>query len=244
MIEPAEHRADRMHLVARRQCGAVDHDDGQVETARGDQLGLRARAAGILADDRLDRVGLQEAGVAVRIERPAIDDERMVRQRWRGARHVDEAQEIMVPGPRGKGRDVHPAEREHHPPRGPGKRGDRGLDVSDSVPAIAGGRHPRWAGERDERHARAARGGDRVRAHRRRERVGRIDQMGDDLRPHMTFEPFDTAEAADTDRHRLRLGVRNAAGVAQRRPLAAPGERPGQRAGFGGAAEDQDVAHG
>lgn len=244
MIEPAEHRVDAVHLVARRKRGAVDQDHRQTEAACGDQLGLGADAAGVLADDRLNRMVLQQANVVFDAKWATIDYERMVRQHRRGSRRVDKAQKILVLGLCGKGRDMHPSEREHHPLRGPRERSDGGLDIGDKAPIIASDRRPSRPGERDRRHPCGTSSGDRIRAHPRREGVGRVDQMRHGMRAQIAIEALDAAKAADAGRHRLRLGVGDAAGVAERRADTALRERTGQGAGFGGAAKDQDIAHG
>jgi hypothetical protein len=56
---------------------AIDHDHRQAQRARGDQLGLRRAAPGVLAHHQVHRVVAQQGQVAVQRERPAIDHQRV-----------------------------------------------------------------------------------------------------------------------------------------------------------------------
>ena len=80
-------------------------------------------------------------------------------------------------------------------------------------------------------------------AHRRGERMGGIDQMGDALLPQIAHKARDTAEAADTHRHRLRPWLVRPPGIAQQRARSPLGKSGRKRACFGGPAQYEDVGN-
>ena len=244
MIDPAQHVGDVMDFRSLGQVRTVDHQDGQPQHARGGQLGLGTTSAGILADDQIDRLCAQQRCVGFHGEGTAIDDDVVVRQRDVFPRRIDEAQQIVVLRLSGEGIDMHPPQRQHHPPRRAGERGDGTGDVRNPLPAITRLRVPRGAGQREMRDADLRGGGDRVGAYLCGERVRGIHQMRDIGVAQIGYEAFDPAEAANPNRHWLRLRVRDPARIAQRGGKRALRQRGGERAGFGGAAEDQDVRHG
>jgi precorrin-3B C17-methyltransferase len=244
MIEPVQHVLGRMHLQPSGQGRPVYHDHAEREGTCRAQLRLRAGAAGVLADHELDPVRRHQPPVAVDIERPAIDHQMMPRQPGRLLWRIDEPQQILVLRLHRERIDMHSPQREHHAPRGASQRRDRTLDIAHAGPAITRAGHPGGARQGDVRHPRTRRSHDRIRAHSRRERMRRIDQMRHAVRPQMRDETLDTAKAAHPDRDRLHLGVRHAPGVAQHGRIASPGQHRSQRAGLGRAAQHQDVRHG
>lgn len=241
MMEPVQHIVHMMHRERAGGGRPVDHQYGKAEAACGDKLGLRARAPGILADDKVDAVIVQQPHVALDGERPPIDDQDVVGQRWRAVRCIDETQQIVVPGLRGKGFDMHAPKREHYPARRAGEGADGGRDVRHPLPPVAGLRRPGAPGQGQQRRAGLLRGSNGIGTHDGGKRMGGIHQMRDPLIPDVARQPFDPAETADAHRNRLYLRVGDAAGIAERGGKAARGQSRGQRARFGGAAKDQDM---
>jgi len=90
---------------------------------------------------------------------------------------------------------------------------------------------------------RLPRRGNGMLAHRRSERMGGIDQMGDALLPQIAHEACNPAKAADAYRHRLRPWLLRAPGVAQQRARPPLGKSCRERAGFGGPAQYEDVGN-
>ena len=74
--------------------------------------------------------------------------------------------------------------------------------------------------------------------------MGSVDQMGHAFTAYMLGQPLDTAEAAHARRDCLRARRFGSARIAEHRALAALRQRGGQRARFGRAAEQKDMAHG
>ena len=73
--------------------------------------------------------------------------------------------------------------------------------------------------------------------------MGGVDEKVDAVFLEMGGKTLDAAEAADADRHACGTGFSRAAGERQR-DVVLRGEFSGKLAGFGGAAEDEDLFHG
>ncbi len=212
-------------------------------SARGIQLGARARAARILGDDHLDAVFAQQGQFARRREGAAIHDQMMVGPgRRRGG--IDEAQQVEMLRGLGKVADGLAAKCQEHARRVGAERSDRLFGIRHADPAITGAFHPFGSGQREQRHARPLRRRNRIGADPRGEGVGRVDQMRHAFALQVIGQPLDPAEPADAYRDRLGAGVLGAARIAQHRAYPALRQRGGQRARLGRAAEQKDMAHG
>lgn len=244
MIQPGQHILGRVGFLPRGNKGAVDHQNRQAPLARGDQLGLGALAARVFAHQQVDGVILNQAGIALDGERPAIHHQTVVGQGWRLIGRIDKAQQVMVLRLRGKGGHMHPPQRQHDAARRPGQSGHGFLHARDMVPDVARTGHPGRTGERDMPDARQTRGFDGVGAHRRGEGMGGIDQMRYPLFAQIVRQPRAAAKAAYAHRHGLSVGGLRPASVAERGGYALGRQQARQRAGFGGAAQKKDIRHG
>lgn len=244
MTQPAHDFRGTVHFQPGGDGGPVDHDHRQAKGARGDELGLRAAAPGILADHEVNAMFAHQRRVAIGGERAAIDDERMPGQARGHFGRVDETQEVMMLRLRGERFHMHPAEREHHLMARTAEGSDRPGHAFDMSPAIAGHRPPCRAGQGDEGNARKARRFDGMGAHRRGERVRRVDEVGNAVFPQILGKSGDSTKAADPDRDGLHAGRSRAAGVTERRRDAFIRQQHGQRAGFGGPTQQEDFRHG
>lgn len=244
MTQPRQHIFRAMDLVPLGNGGAVDHQHRQAQFARGDEFRFGARAARVLADHKVDGVALQQRTIARGGKRPAIDHKRVVRQRWRLVRLIDETQQVMVLRLRSKCSDVHPPQRQQNAQAGAGERGNGRVDIGHRAPAVPCDRLPGGARQRDVRHVDAPGGLNGMSAHRGGEGVGRVDQMGHARFAQVIGKPVHAAEPADTHRHRLRARAFGAASIAESSGDAMSGQKAGQRAGFGGATQNKDFWHG
>ena len=244
MIDPRQHIGDVMDGLRLWHGGAVDHEDRQAERPRRVDLGASPLPSGIFGDHQIDPVIPHQGKIAVQRERAAVDQQMMVRQRRRHIGRIDEAQQIMMLRLGGKGFDMHAAERQHDAPGRAVERADSARDVGGMSPAVALPRLPCRAGEHEMRNARITRGGGGIGAHRRGEGVGRVDEVGELFRLQKRGQSGSAAKAADAHRHRLGTRISGASGIAQHGAFAALGKGFCQRARFGRAAKDQDMAHG
>lgn len=244
MIQPVKNYMRIMDFQPVGQSWPVDHQDRQAEPPGGDQLRLRAGAAGIFAEDQVDAMVLHQPQVAIGIEGAAIDQQMMVWQRGRHRRRIDEAQQIEMLRLGGESVRVQSAERQHDAPGGAIQRGNRAGDVGHMGPVIARFRVPGRAGQGDEGDAGLACRHDGIAAHHGGEGMSGVDQMGDAFAAQIGGQTFRSAKAADAHWHRLWAGIVDPAGIAERRLLAAFGQQAGERARFGRSAQNQDVAYG
>ncbi len=223
--------------------GAGYQNDLEAKRPRRIDLGARTLATGILGNDAVDGVPLQERQIVIVAERAAIDDNLAVRQGLRILRRIDEAQEVVMLRLGGKEIEVLPADGEKHASRVAFKRRDRAGHVGHRTPTVARLAHPGFALERHQRDAGKPRSLDRIGADLRRERVGRIDEMGDSVVAHPLGETFRAAEPADTGFDRLRTRVVHPAGIGQygSKPRIGAGLR--QPACFAGSAENEGAGH-
>lgn len=242
MIDPGQGSRDIRDLPAGRGRRAFDQHDRQAERSGGVELRFRAGPPGVPRDYQVDGVFDQQRAIAVGIERSAGHDDMMARQRRRRRGRIDETQQVPVPGPRREGFEPLPAEGEENPPRRTGQRLDRRHEIGNRRPSVSGARAPWWSGKRYHWDAALGARSDGIAADLRREGMRGVDQMGDALGPQMRDEPRHPAEPADAHRKRLRARCRRSPRVGERRPLALRRQGFGEPTGFGGSAENEDVA--
>lgn len=241
MGKPVEDCVHGIHFAARGQRRALHHQYRYPQLAGGQQLGARTFAAGVLADDKLDAMALEQRKVALEGKWATIDHYMMVGQGDRRRGWVDQAQHIVMLSLRCEFGQMHAPQRQQDALRRTGQRGDRSVDVGDLMPAVAGFGRPWRTGQGEQRHPRDVGCRDGVGAHLHGKRVGGIDQVGDALFGQVTDQAVHAAEAAHTCGQRLNAGILDPAGVAEAGAQPARGQRLGEQAGFGGAAQEQDV---
>ena len=115
--------------------------------------------------------------------------------------------------PRRERRDVLAADGEEHVCRRLRKSRDRGADISDLDPGVAGRLGPGRAFERDQRRAGLRTRRDRIAAHLGGEGMRRVDHMRDAFPPNVVGKPAHPAKAADAGRQRLVGGRAGAAAI-------------------------------
>lgn len=244
MTKPREHILGATDLCPVWNGRAVYHQHRQTELPRGEQLGLGALTAGVLAHHHVDGMALHQAAVPSDREGTTIDDQAMMGQSGRAFRGVHEAQQIMVLRLGGEGFHMHPSQRQHDLAGRAVQRGDRPVNVGNTGPAVAGDRLPGWTGQRDMGDASQPGSFHGMGAHRRGKGVCRVNQMGHACFTQIIGQPRNTAEATDTDRHRLGAGSLRTAGIAERRRNALCREQSGKSARLGRAAKQEDIRHG
>ncbi|GCC47473.1 hypothetical protein chiPu_0031774, partial [Chiloscyllium punctatum] len=184
-----------------------DHDDGKVERACGVDLGAGAGSAGIAGDDPFDIARAHHLELGLEREGSARDDDVRIGQWQRLLGRIDKSQRIGLLRQGTERRDMLAADCEKYIGTTLRQGRDRGCDVRDLDPAVAGGPLPGRAFEREQRCRGLRAGGDRVAAHLGREGVRRVDHMGDAFTTQIIGKAADAAEAADAGRQRL-LGRR------------------------------------
>lgn len=223
--------------------GAVYHQDRQAELARGDQLGLGAPAARILAHHQVNGVILHQPAVPGGGERAAIHDHAVRGQDRRLLGRIDEAQHVMMLRLGSKGRHVHPSQCQKDAAGWPGERVHRFVDVGKARPAVAGGGFPARPGQRQMRNASQPGRLYRMGAHRGGKGMSRVDQMSHAMAAQIVRQSRHAAEATDADWHWLATGCLRPAGITERCRYVARRQQVGKRTGLGRAAQQENIGH-
>jgi len=244
MTEPGEYILGAVDLCPVWNGRAVYHQHRQAELSRGEQLGLSALPAGVLAHDQVDGMDLHQAAVPCDCEGTTIHDQALAGQSGRAFRSIDEAQQIMVLRLGGEGFHMHPSQREHDVAGWPAQRSDRTVNVWNMRPMVTGDRLPGRTGQRDMGDAGQPSSVHGMRAHRRGKGVCRVNQMRHAMMAQIVGQSRNAAEASDTHRHRLSTGSLRAAGIAERRRNALCREQSGESVRLGCAAQQEDMSHG
>lgn len=79
--QPVHGLLRRLALQARRQLRAANHDDGDLQRSGSFNLGVGVGTAGILADDTVDSMALEQSDFVFQRERAACNDELVARLR-------------------------------------------------------------------------------------------------------------------------------------------------------------------
>jgi len=203
MTEPAHHLGHAFHPQPVGHLRPRDHDHGQTQLTRGVDLGARACPPGVASDDPFDTPRAHHLQFAVECERPTRNDEISIRQRERPFSGINEAQRIGVLRPCRERRDVLPPNGKKHAGGLFRQGGDRGRDIGDLDPDIAGRFHPWLAFQRDQRRCSDGASRNRIAADLGCERMGRIYHMRETLLPDGIGKTIGAAEATDTRRQRL-----------------------------------------
>ena len=197
VIEPGERLLDVAHRLGSGPRRPRDDDHRQPALARGGELGLCHRPAGVLRDDHVELVAVDQPELAGDGERAAVQQQRMVRRQRGGVGRLDAAHEKERVAHGGERCEALAPGREEHAPAG--RRQQRGgvLERRHLMPfdrafalerrsleAQQRGVGPRARGERRPRHALG-------------ERVRGVDHRLDALLPDIGGETFGAAEAAD-----------------------------------------------
>lgn len=243
MIQPLQHLRNAEHFAAVRARGPFHHEDRQAQDARRVEFGVGAPSSRVLGHDDVHPMPAHERQIAAHIEGTARNDHRVLGQWRRLGWRIDQSQDVVMLRLRREFAGMQPADSQQDAFRRPGQGRDGAIDIGHRLPAIAGACLPGGSRQRQQGNTGLLRGGLRMPAHLRGERMRCIDEMGDRVLAQIANEPRDAAEAADPYRDRLRLGLTHAPGIGQNGCLPAFGEAAGQSAGFGRSAQDKDVAH-
>lgn len=244
MKDPVQHGFGHMHFAPFGRCGAINHQHGQAQLARGGKFCLRPDAACILADDKVDTMRLHQCAITRDGERAAIHHQTMPWQRRRRIGRIDKAQQVMMLGMNGKSRGMHSAQREKDTPRRSINGGNGLIHIGNMGPLVAPLRGPSGAGQGDMGDAGLFGRRNSIGAHLGSKGVGGVDQMGDARITDETDQAVNTAKSADPHRHWLGARMLCASGIAERGLHTRVGQQSGQSACFGRAAQNEDMVHG
>ena len=244
MIEPRQDIVELRKTRAGRHCGALDHQHAQPQFARGDELGLCPRAAGVLGDDQLGPVVAQQGDVSGHVERPSGESYGRVRQGQRRVGLVHQPQQIVVLGMVGKDGQRLLADGQKDPRRGLRQGCGGGFDIGQMGPGVGGGLAPRGTLKRGQRDTGLRAGGMGVAAHLCGERMGRVDYAGDVILRDEIEQSGHATKATHAGGQRLRHGGRRASGIAEQRIIATLGQSAREAGCLCRAAKNEGARHG
>ncbi|MEY9236608.1 hypothetical protein ABIF78_008931 [Bradyrhizobium japonicum] len=216
---------------------------GQAEHAGRVDLGVRTIAAGIAGDDPRDAACAHHLQLTLKREWSTRHDH--VGSEGQGCLgRIDETQRVGMLWLRRERRDVLAADGEEHFSRRLGQRGDRGVDVVNFDPVVAGRPGPGCALQRNQLRAGFRAGLDRVAAHLGGEGVRRVDHMRDAFAANIAGKPAHAAEATDAGRQRLIGGRAGSAAIGIHGVDARACDFRGEQARIGGSAQNEGARHG
>ncbi len=244
MIQPVQDILKPVKTGARGQPGPVDHDHAQAQFARRLQLGLRARATGILGHDKLNALICHQGQVALGGKRPARNHQPAIRQGQGRRRRIDQPQQIAMLRRMGERLEILLADGQKDPCRRRRQGRHRARDIRHMLPVITPARLPRRALERGQRNAGLMAGRHGVAAHPGGEGMRGVDDRADILVAQIVQQPGHPAKAPHP--HRQGLGARHsgAPGIGKHGIRTAFGQRGGQLRSLGRTAQDKETWHG
>lgn len=243
MIKPIHNLLLRLQNAAPGQGGAVHHDDGQLQRARGIQFRTRTNAAGVFGDDHVDGVALQQRAIPGQVKGTGGDFKRVVGQGNWGFGLVHKAQKIVML--RGFGEKIYVlfANRKKDTTRLVSKCGQHAGVIRDMLPGIPFTRLPGRAFKADQWRVGLGNRHERIARHLRSERMGRINDMGDLFRMDVINQTADTSKAAHTGWQGLAARGIGASGVGKDGICTAFRQMARQARGFGRPAQKKDFLY-
>ena len=233
MIDPGERFIDRADGGDTGWLAALDHDDLDTELPRRGDLGIGGAAAGIFGHQHVDSFVAQQFHFVGYRKRAAVENVAAVGNDERWIDRIDTADEIGMLRGGGKASSLLPADGEEDAAGRLAQRRDSRINILHAEPAISRHFGPFRAAEREDGNARSLAGSRGIARNLSGEGMGRVDQQVDIFLSQVIDQAVDTAEAADSRRQGLRLGVGGAAGQRDRGvEIAAQREFFGQFPGF------------
>ncbi len=240
-LHPIHHQGYAAHSGAVRDLRAVDHDNRQAKGAGGGNFGDSAFAARVFGNHDVDAMVTQQGRITCKGKGAARDGDAGARQRQIIGGRINKAQQILVLRGCGKGRQMLPPDGQKHPARGGAKAGGCAGKVGHMQPIILRGGDPRRAFKGEQRNACGLTGQDRVGAYLRGKGMRGVDDMGDAFGGKIGLQARNTTKAAHACGQGLGDGGIGAASVGIDGIGVIIGQRAGQQASLGCAAQKKDA---
>jgi hypothetical protein len=242
VAKPAQNLGNRFDRFPRGDKRPADHHYRQREVARRIDLGRGSVSAGIPCDNNVGMKILQHGPITRTVERPTRHDHLRIRQQQWIPRRINQPEQVNVLRVRNESLQMLPADAEEYTARRVTESLRRCRDIIHLDPAVASRALPSRPFQRQQRHSGGLASLDGVRAHLRRERMGRINNAVDILSTEIVRETSDAAKAADAPGNRRRQRISGAAGIGQHRiDTRIICQSCRQPVRIGGATEDQNA---
>lgn len=241
--KPLQRFGDGLNDGPRRQRRTLDKQHRQAQGACSLKLGLAPFAARVLGHHPLDAMGAQQRQIVLERVRAALHHDRAALRRYLKPR-LDDAQQIPVRRALQERLHVLPPDGQKDAAWRRRQGTHRSVEIGHAEPAVAGAGTPRWALQRQQRHAKLRASLDRVAAHLCSKGVRGVDYMRDALLAQIGRQPLWAAEAAHAGWQRLNNRLPSAPRVGKRCGHAGAGECLRQLRSFGGATQQEDMHDG
>lgn len=241
MNEPVHHLCHTMSFTSYGCERAVDHQDRDLQVPCSGKFRSGARATRVFGNHEVDAVLCDQSPVCGLGEGTPIHDHTVV---GKGGHHlwwIDEAEQVEVLRIWREVGQVHTADSKHHASRRLIECGNSGRDIGDMVPVIARFGTPWGTSQSDQRRVRLSASRHGVPAHLDRERMRRVNHMGDAVLTQIRHEPRDATEAPCALRQRLTNRAIHPACEGDGGLDLCFGKTAAQRGGLGGSAEHKQV---
>lgn len=243
MTQPLHHLGDAFCPLPVGQLRALEHDNRQSKLACSVDLGTRAAAAGVPRNDPFDSARAHHLQLAAEREWPAGHDDLRIGKRQRPVGRIDKSQRIGVLRFGAERSDVLPADGKEDAGAFDRQCHHGRSDICHLDPVVARSFDPWLALERDQLCSGRRTGDNRVAADLGRERMRRVDHMGDCFPMNIFGKTRRTAEAADADRQLLigRGAGASRVGIDRLQPCAR--DSVGKRMSLARSAQNEGAYH-
>lgn len=238
---PLQNSLRRGHFGAFGQFGSVNHYDRKAQRTRSFDFGGRTGAAGVFADNNVNAMFLKQRRVARNVKGSARNNNRVAGQGWWHIGCIDQPQNVVMLRLGGKGVHMQPSKRQHHALRRTVQGSDGTIHIGHNLPVIARNRFPSGSRQRQQMRAGIAASLKGIPAHLRGKRVCGVDDMRDLLVAYVSRQTIWTSKTSLTGRNGLCFRGGNTARVAERGLQTCGRHQSRQGAGFGCAAQNQEV---
>ena len=244
MTKPVHHSMHTRRNLPCRQSGAVDHDDRQPQHTGRMDFGHGPETPAVFCNNSVYLVRPEHVKILRSLKWAARNNRGNMRQRQRSLRRVDQTQQIMVLWLRGELGQMLAPYCQKDPHSLSRQRTRRAFDIWHRSPPIPDIGLPCRSLQRNQRHASLRSGLHSVGTHLGSERVRRIDQMADTLRPQIFCQPSYSAKSSRSCWQRLDLWMCHPASIRQNSGQPGQIHSLGKRAGLGRSAQNKDIRHG
>ncbi len=243
MSQPTQHRLERVHLSSGQGIRALNHQDRQLQLARGQQLGSSPLTPRILAHQSLNAMRLQQ-GQFIGQNKRTPRQHRMLVGHIQGRRQrFDQAQQVMMLGLRHKMRQLQPTQCQKHTLGRASQSSHRTGHVSDGVPIIAHLRLPGRTRVGQQRHSQLRASGHCMLTDLRCKGMGGINNMADLSLLQVSHQASTATKSADSGGYGLRRQCLHPTGIAKDHRITQLGQPVRQLRRFSATTKNQDFCH-
>ena len=212
LFEPGNSGFGTFDGVSIRLVRTRNHHNRNPEPARGFDLGVGRRSAGVFRDEQINLLALEKRRFRRQVEGAATGQQPEIGRQSDIAGRVDRARDVVMMRRACEGAKLQAAKREKNAARVRPERVGSGFGVRDGKPGVAGLGLPGRAYDRGKRDRKPGAGDDRV----GRDLVGVGVRGVNDRSRCIQLQPVNqavrAAEAADPRSNGLRLGIRGTPG--------------------------------